>query len=118
MPWLPGYEGAQPVRFGNAAHAQLQLDVYGELMDAFYQARMTKLEYDGNTWPVEVALLKHLAKVWNQPDSGIWERRGAPRHYVFSKVMCWVAFDRGIKSAEQFGFEAPLDEWRSLRDTI
>lgn len=117
-PWLPGYEGAQPVRFGNAAHAQLQLDVYGELMDAFYQARMTKLEYDGNTWPVEAALLKHLAKIWNQPDSGIWERRGAPRHYVFSKVMCWVAFDRGIKSVEKFGLKGPVDEWRAIRDAI
>jgi GH15 family glucan-1,4-alpha-glucosidase len=117
-PWLPGYEGSQPVRFGNAAHAQLQLDVYGELMDAFYQARMTKLEYDGNTWPVEVALLKHLAKYWNEPDSGIWERRGAPRHYVFSKVMCWVAFDRGIKSIEKFGLKGPVDEWRAIRDEI
>ena len=116
--WLPGYEGAQPVRVGNAAHAQLQLDVYGELIDAFHQARVAKLELDEESWDLECAVLKHLAEVWNQPDHGIWERRGAGKHYVFSKVQTWVAFDRAIKSAETFGFEAPLDEWRALRDTI
>ena len=116
--WLPGYEGAQPVRVGNAAHAQLQLDVYGELIDAFHQSRMADLELDGATWAVERQVLEHLAEVWDRPDHGIWERRGDGQHYVFSKVMCWVAFDRGIKSAEKFGFEAPLEEWRALRDTI
>jgi len=116
--WLPGYEGAQPVRVGNAAHAQLQLDVYGELIDAFHQSRMAKLKLDDGTWALECTVLEHLAKVWDQPDHGIWERRGAGRHYVFSKVMTWVAFDRGIKSAEKFGFKAPLDRWRQLRDTI
>ncbi|HLZ01336.1 MAG TPA: glycoside hydrolase family 15 protein, partial [Bradyrhizobium sp.] len=115
--WLPGYEGAKPVRIGNAAHAQLQLDVYGELIDAFHQARMAKLRFE-DTWPLECAVLKHLAEVWDQPDHGIWERRGKPRHYVFSKVMSWVAFDRGIKSAEKFGFEAPVAEWRRLRETV
>ncbi|MBC7577892.1 MAG: glycoside hydrolase family 15 protein [Tardiphaga sp.] len=116
--WLPGYEGAQPVRIGNAAHAQLQLDVYGELVDAFHQSRIAKLELDGETWAVEHQVLEHLASVWDQPDHGIWERRGDGAHYVFSKVMCWVAFDRGIKSAEKFGFNAPLARWRTLRDTI
>jgi GH15 family glucan-1,4-alpha-glucosidase len=116
--WLPGYEGAQPVRVGNAAHAQLQLDVYGELIDAFHQSRVAKLELDDSTWSVECQVLAHLASVWDQPDHGIWERRGDGRHYVFSKVMCWVAFDRGIKSAETFGLEAPLDDWRRLRETI
>jgi GH15 family glucan-1,4-alpha-glucosidase len=116
--WLAGYEGAQPVRVGNAAHAQLQLDVYGELIDAFHQSRMAKLKLDEETWGLERAVLKHLAQVWDQPDHGIWERRGDGKHYVFSKVQTWVAFDRAIKSAEIFGFEAPLDEWRSLRDTI
>lgn len=116
--WLPGYEGAQPVRIGNAAHAQLQLDVYGELMDAFHQSRVAKLKLDDGTWDLECAVLDHLAEVWDQPDHGIWERRGEGRHYVFSKVMCWVAFDRGIKSAEQFAFKAPLDRWKGLRDTI
>jgi GH15 family glucan-1,4-alpha-glucosidase len=116
--WLEGYEGARPVRVGNAAHAQLQLDVYGELIDAFHQTRMAKLKLDDQTWALGRAVLDHLAEVWDQPDHGIWERRGAGRHYVFSKVMTWVAFDRGIKSAEAFGLDAPLDRWRTLRDTI
>jgi GH15 family glucan-1,4-alpha-glucosidase len=116
--WLPGYEGAQPVRIGNAAHAQLQLDVYGELIDAFHQARMAKLKLDDDSWALECAVLEHLAKVWDQPDHGIWERRGDGRHYVSSKVLTWVGFDRGIKSAEKFGFEAPLERWRALRDAI
>jgi GH15 family glucan-1,4-alpha-glucosidase len=116
--WLQGYEEAQPVRIGNAAHAQLQLDVYGELIDAFHQARMAKLKFDDGTWALECAVLKHLAEVWDHPDHGIWERRGEPKHYVFSKVMAWVAFDRGIKSAEKFGLKAPLEEWRKLRETI
>jgi GH15 family glucan-1,4-alpha-glucosidase len=116
--WLPGYEGAQPVRVGNAAHAQLQLDVYGELIDAFHQSRMAELKLDDGTWDLECAVLEHLAEVWDQPDHGIWERRGDGRHYVSSKVMTWVAFDRAIKSAEKFGFDAPLDRWRGLRDTI
>jgi len=116
--WLDGYEGAQPVRVGNAAHAQLQLAVYGELIDAFHQSRMAKLKLDDESWALECAVLQHLAEVWDHPDNGIWERRGQPRHYVFSKVMTWVAFDRGIKSAETFGFKAPLLHWRTLRDAI
>lgn len=116
--WLPGYENSKPVRFGNAAHAQLQLDVYGELMDAFHQARVHKIQLNGETWPVEVALLKHLAKVWPLPDCGIWERRDAPRHYVFSKVMCWVAFDRAVLAVEKFGRKGPVGEWRAIRDNI
>ncbi len=116
--WLPGYEGAQPVRIGNAAHAQLQLDVYGELIDAFHQSRVAELKLDDGSWALERTVLKHLAEVWDQPDHGIWERRGDGRHYVSSKVMCWVGFDRGIKSAEKFGFEAPLERWRALRDFI
>ncbi|MGJ5206339.1 glycoside hydrolase family 15 protein [Bradyrhizobium sp. HKCCYLR20261] len=116
--WLPGYEGSQPVRIGNAAHAQLQLDVYGELIDAFHQARMTKLKLNDGTWALERAVVDHLTDVWDQPDHGIWERRGDGRHYVFSKVMTWVAFDRAIKSAERFGLKAPLERWRRLRETI
>ena len=106
--WLPGYEGAKPVRVGNAAHAQLQLDVYGELIDAFHQWRVAKLEMDQTSWDLECTVLQHLAGQWDKPDHGIWERRGAAKHYVLSKVMTWVAFDRGIKSAETFGFKAPL----------
>ncbi|MDB5520929.1 MAG: glycoside hydrolase 15-related protein, partial [Tardiphaga sp.] len=117
--WLDGYEGAKPVRIGNAAHAQLQLDVYGELIDAFHQSRVAAIDLDGDTWAVERTVLEHLATIWNQPDSGIWERRGPRRHYVSSKVLVWVAFDRGIKSAEKFGLDdAPIGKWRELRDTI
>ena len=116
--WLPGYEGAQPVRIGNAAHAQLQLDVYGELIDAFYHARMAKLELGQETRDLSLVVLEHLAEIWDQADHGIWERRGQPRHYVFSKVMCWVAFDRAIKGAEKYGFKGPLEQWVRLRDTI
>ena len=116
--WLPGYEGAKPVRVGNAAHAQLQLDVYGELIDAFHQWRVAKLEMDHTSWELECTVLQHLAGQWDKPDHGIWERRGAARHYVLSKVMTWVAFDRGIKSAETFGYKAPLVKWRVLRDAI
>jgi len=116
--WLAGYEGAKPVRVGNAAHAQLQLDVYGELMDAFHQSRVMELQLDQSTWDLECTVMAHLAEVWDQPDHGIWERRGEAKHYVFSKVMTWVAFDRVIKSAEEFGFPAPIEQWRTLRDTI
>jgi GH15 family glucan-1,4-alpha-glucosidase len=116
--WLPGYADSKPVRFGNAAHAQLQLDVYGELMDTFHQARMLKVELNGGTWALQCKILEHLAKIWHLPDCGIWELRGAPQHYVLSKVMCWVAFDRAVKSAETFNFEGPIDDWRALRDRI
>lgn len=116
--WLPGYEGARPVRIGNAAHVQLQLDVYGELLDVFHQSRMAKLKLDDSSWAMECTILKHLVKIWDQPDSGIWELRGVGKHYVSSKVMTWVAFDRAIKSAEKFGFKAPLHEWRALRRQI
>src|SRR5262249_21801757 len=97
---------------------QLQLDVYGELIDAFYQARLAKLHLGQETWDLSAAALNHVAEVWDHPDHGIWERRGQPRHYVFSKVMCWVAFDRAVKGAEKFGFVGPVEKWRQLRDTI
>jgi GH15 family glucan-1,4-alpha-glucosidase len=116
--WLPGYEGAQPVRVGNAAHAQLQLDVYGELIDAFYQSRLANLELDQGSWALARTIVEHVGDVWDQPDHGIWERRGERKHYVFSKVMTWVAIDRAIKGAERFGYDAPLDRWCALRDTI
>jgi len=116
--WLPGYEGAQPVRVGNAAHAQLQLDVYGELIDAFYQSRLADLKLDEGSWALARTIVEHVADVWDQPDHGIWERRGERKHYVFSKVMTWVAIDRAIKGAERFGYDAPFDRWRNLRDAI
>jgi len=116
--WLPGYEGAQPVRVGNAAHAQLQLDVYGELIDAFYQSRLAELKLDQGSWALARTIVEHVENVWDQPDHGIWERRGERKHYVFSKAMTWVAIDRAIKGAERFGFDAPFERWRGLRDAI
>jgi GH15 family glucan-1,4-alpha-glucosidase len=116
--WLPGYGGALPVRVGNAAHAQLQLDVYGELLDSFHQTRVAKLDLDDGTWAVECDILEHLESVWDSPDHGIWERRGNGKHYVLSKVMCWVAFDRAIKSAEMFDLDGPVDRWKTVRDVI
>ena len=117
-PWLPGYERAQPVRIGNAAHAQLQLDVYGELMDVFHQSRTAKLKFGEENWALQRSLLEHLSKIWNEPDAGIWERRGPGKHYVSSKVLTWVAFDRGIKGCEQFGLDGPIDKWRTIREEI
>lgn len=116
--WLAGYEGAKPVRIGNAAHAQLQLDVYGELIDAFHQSRAAKLALDDSSWSIECTILQDLAESWRKPDSGIWERRGDPQHYISSKAMTWLAFDRAIKSSEMFGLEAPVEKWRQIRQTI
>src|SRR5262249_4923366 len=113
-----GYEGSQPVRIGNAAHNQLQLDVFGEVMDAAHQARRSGLATHESGWDVQLKLLDHLAGIWKEPDEGIWEVRGGRKHFTHSKVMAWVAFDRAIKSAEMFGFEGPLDRWRALREEI
>jgi GH15 family glucan-1,4-alpha-glucosidase len=118
IPWLPGYEGSRPVRIGNAAHKQLQLDVYGELMDALHAANRFGLESSGFTWSLQVNLLEYLEAIWEQPDQGIWEIRGEPRHFTFSKVMAWVAFDRAIKSVEQYGFDGPRAHWEDLRRRI
>jgi GH15 family glucan-1,4-alpha-glucosidase len=116
--WLPGYEGARPVRIGNAAHQQFQLDVYGELMDALHQARKGGLPESEPAWAVQQVLLKHVEANWDEPDEGIWEVRGGRRHFTFSKVMAWVAIDRGIKTAEQFGLDGDVDHWRALRTHI
>jgi GH15 family glucan-1,4-alpha-glucosidase len=116
--WLPGYESSKPVRVGNAAHEQLQLDVYGEVMDALHQARVGKIHESADAWALERALVKQLEKIWQLPDQGIWETRGAPQHFTHSKVMAWVAVDRAVKSAEQFELDGPIDEWRALRDRI
>ena len=118
VPWLPGYEGSKPVRIGNAAHSQLQLDVYGEIMDALHQARLGGLAATQAGWALQKALLEDLAKVWRKPDAGIWEVRGPLQHFTYSKVMAWVAFDRALASAEVFGLEGPLDRWRSIRQEI
>lgn len=113
--WLPGYRGSRPVRVGNAAHAQLQLDVYGEVMDALHQARQGGLAAPPASWELERSLLDHLEQIWQEPDEGIWETRGGRRPFTLSRVMAWVAFDRAIRSAENFGLPAPLDQWRRLR---
>ncbi|NEU13376.1 glycoside hydrolase family 15 protein [Methylobacterium sp. BTF04] len=119
LDWLPGYEGSKPVRIGNAAVEQFQLDVYGEIFDALYQARQRGLLGDADGWRVGHALLTHLEKVWSEPDEGIWEVRGGRRHFVHSKVMAWVAFDRAIRSFEEGeNTDAPVERWRAIRDQI
>ena len=116
--WLPGYEGAQPVRIGNGAVNQLQLDVYGEVMNALHLARVGGLQSDDTVWSIQRAMLNHLDTVWQEADEGIWETRGGRQQFTFSKVMAWVAFDRALKSAEMFGLPGPLDHWRDLRAQI
>jgi GH15 family glucan-1,4-alpha-glucosidase len=118
VPWLPGYRGSRPVRVGNDAHTQVQLDVYGEVMDAMYQAHKDQVAPEGYAWDVQRALLRYLESSWQEPGSGLWEARGPPRSFTYSKVMCWVAFDRAVKSVEQLGLEGPVDRWRKLRDAI
>ncbi len=118
VPWLPGYEGARPVRIGNAAHTQFQLDIFGEVADALYQARCAGLATTTAGWALERSLLDHMAMVWDQPDEGIWEVRGGKRHFTHSKVMAWVAVDRAVRSAGAFGLEGPVGQWHRLRRTI
>ena len=116
--WLPGYEGSKPVRIGNAAHQQFQLDVYGELMDVFHQGRKATGRSNPHRWPLQQAVADHVAKVWDQPDEGIWEVRGGRQHFTYSKVMAWVAMDRAVICAEQFSRDGDLERWRQVRDTI
>ena len=110
--WLPGYDKSSPVRIGNAAHSQLQLDVYGELMDALHHARQRGITASEVGWALQLSVLEHLEEVWPKMDKGIWEVRGHARHFTFSKIMAWVAFDRAIKSAEAFNLDGPLERWR------
>jgi GH15 family glucan-1,4-alpha-glucosidase len=118
VPWLPGFNGARPVRVGNAAAAQLQLDVYGEIADAIFQARLHGLPAVAWATTIRRAHFDHLETIWREPDEGIWEVRGPRQHFTHSKVMVWVAFDRAVKSVEQLGEEGPIDRWRMLRDQI
>ncbi|HEY4882580.1 MAG TPA: glycoside hydrolase family 15 protein [Myxococcales bacterium] len=118
LDWLPGYEGSRPVRVGNAAALQLQLDVYGEVMDALHLARRVGLAPTEAGWALQRALMGYLEKIWQEPDEGIWEVRGPRRHFTHSKVMAWVAFDRAVKGIEQFGLDGPLERWRAVRDRI
>ena len=118
IPWLAGYENSRPVRIGNAAHDQLQLDVYGEIMDALHQGRVGGIPESVEGWHLQRALTEHVTESWQRADHGIWEVRGEPQHFTHSKVMAWVALDRAVRSAEQFNLEGPLDKWRVLRQTI
>jgi GH15 family glucan-1,4-alpha-glucosidase len=118
LPWLPGYEDSRPVRTGNAAVNQLQLDVYGEVMDALHLSRRVGIEPDAASWALQKALVRFLESAWCQPDEGIWEVRGPRRHFTHSKVMAWVAFDRAVKAVERYGLEGPVDRWRQLRAEV
>jgi GH15 family glucan-1,4-alpha-glucosidase len=117
LPWLDGYEGAKPVRIGNAASQQFQLDVYGEVLDMLHLCRKG-LGVSEDVWQFQTALMKFLESAWNQPDEGIWEVRGPRRHFTHSKVMAWVAFDRAVKDGERFGLDGDVDRWRTIRDEI
>jgi GH15 family glucan-1,4-alpha-glucosidase len=118
VPWLPGYEDSAPVRIGNAARNQLQLDIFGEVMDALHQAREGGLAGYEAGWDLQRELLKHLEKIWREPDEGLWEIRGPRQNFTHSKVMAWVAFDRAVKSAQAFGLPGEIDRWRLIREEI
>jgi len=118
LPWLPGYENSQPVRIGNGAYDQFQLDVFGETLDCLHLARHYGLNAEDNDWRIERELLGRLEQVWQEPDEGIWEVRGPKRHFTHSKLMAWVAFDRAVKDVERFGLDGPVDRWRTLRDGL
>jgi len=118
LDWLPGYEGSKPVRTGNLAYRQHQLDVYGELMDTLHLARRLGVPASADAWRIQRALVRFLETDWDKPDEGLWEVRGPRRHFTHSKVMAWVAVDRAIKAVEQFGEDGPVDQWRHLRKQI
>ncbi len=118
LPWLDGFEGSRPVRIGNGAADQLQIDVFGEVMDALHQARVNGMEPDDNAWHIQTAMLDWLEGNWQRPDEGIWEVRGGQAHFTYSKLMAWVAFDRGIRAVEQFDLPGFVGRWSGRRDEI
>jgi GH15 family glucan-1,4-alpha-glucosidase len=118
LPWLPGYEQSRPVRVGNAAVGQLQLDVYGELMDVLYQARCAGLPGENDAWDMQRGCLDWLEGHWQEPDEGMWEVRSDRQHFTFSRVMVWAAFDRALRTVEKFGEQGPVGRWRALRDEV
>jgi GH15 family glucan-1,4-alpha-glucosidase len=118
LPGLPGYEGSAPVRVGNAASEQFQLDVYGEVAAVMVLGVERLGEIERRLWPRWRAIIEHVETIWREPDEGIWEARGPRRHYTYSKVMAWVVFDRAVRLVERFDFDAPVDRWRQTRDEI
>ncbi len=118
LDWLAGYAGSKPVRIGNHASEQFQLDVYGEVLDLLYECRKHDIAYDNDSWQLELTILKFLESAWRQPDHSLWEVRGPQRHFTHSKMMAWVAFDRAIRCVEQFGVTGPVDQWRQVRNEI
>ena len=116
--WLPGYERSRPVRIGNAASQQLQLDIFGEMLDSFFHAQHGMKRHTENDFRVLTLLLDHLETIWRKPDHGIWEMRGKPHHFTYSKMMAWVAFDRAVLLAKQLHYEAPVEKWKAIRDAI
>ena len=118
LPWLTGYEGSRPVRVGNGACDQRQLDVYGEVVDALYQSRRQGLAASDDAWRLTRRIFDWLESGWREPDEGIWEVRGPRRHFTPMKVMAWVAFDRAVKTVERFGRDGPLDRWKATRHAI
>jgi GH15 family glucan-1,4-alpha-glucosidase len=118
LPWLPGYAGSRPVRVGNGAAGQVQLDVLGEMIDALFQAVQRGLGRSPTNWALARAIMEHLEEAWRRPDHGIWEVRGPPRHFTHSKIMVWVAFDRMVRSAEKFSLDGPVEHWRRVRDEV
>jgi GH15 family glucan-1,4-alpha-glucosidase len=118
LPWLAGYEGARPVRIGNCAFGQSQLDVFGEVADVLHLGRSLGLQTSSHAWHLERSLLTYLESRWREPDEGLWEMRNGPRHFTHSKVMAWVAMDRAIRDAETFDLSGPVDRWRALREEI
>jgi GH15 family glucan-1,4-alpha-glucosidase len=118
LEWLPGYEESLPVRVGNDASRQFQLDVYGEVLDLLHQASREGLPHEAAAWDMELRIMDVLESAWREPDEGIWEVRGGRQHFVHSKVMAWVGVDRAIRDVELFGFDGPIDRWRALRDEI
>jgi GH15 family glucan-1,4-alpha-glucosidase len=118
LEWLPGYAGSRPVRVGNAAHEQFQLDTYGEMMDALHEARRHGLARDDHAWALQQNVMEFLEGAWDQPDEGIWEVRGPRRHFTHSKVLAWVAFDRAVEAVERWDRPGPVDRWRRIRADI
>jgi GH15 family glucan-1,4-alpha-glucosidase len=116
--WLPGYEESKPVRIGNAAHTQTQLDVYGEVMNALHLARVGGIPESVDVWELQKTLADHIVARWREPDSGLWEVRGKPQQFTHSKVMTWVALDRAVRSADEFHLDGPVDKWRECCHVI